>query len=585
MKIQDQKSYLQNGFFIPRLALALALLVVGGIIVLTLYREHGHIEMRERERLATQAKVIDKNLARQLDGVHRALEGIRNELLLRKGGSGMEPVNRHLKAMVDAMPGIRTFLITDRAGKIIAANREQVIGQNVSYREYFQAPFKGRNLSTLYISSPFKTILGNFVINVALIVPGQKGEFSGIVSAALDPEYFKILLSSVLYAPDMWAALAHGDGRQFLMEPERKGMAGMDLARPGSFFIRHRTSGLPATVMTGIVYATGEERLMAMRTIKPDGVPMDKPLVVAVGREWSALYAGWRREAVGKGTLFGVLLLGMTLALYFYQRRQLKFEAISVRYLEELLQAKESALNANEAKSLFLATVAHEFRTPLSILTSSADILDRYGERLSSEERTQQRDRIRAAARRMSDLVDSVLSYNLPAVSSPQNDTVAVNVREFFCKLAKEVNSVCSKGHEFKFTIADGCGTILLDKILFRRIAENLLTNAFRYTPADGAVSLQVNRKDDRLRLVISDSGIGIPEEDQKRVFEAFYRCPNVEARHGLGLGLSIVHDALTHMDGTITIDSKLGEGTTIRVEIPIVDRSDPEEQLPCTQS
>lgn len=575
MNTQGRNKYLQINLLIPRLTLLLALLVVGCIIASTLYREHGHIEQRERERLTTQVKMIDKNLARQLDGVYGALVGIRKEMPLWKGKSGTESANRLLRAMADAMPGIRTFLITDSSGTVTASNREQVIGENISYREYFQAPLQARNLTTLYISPPFRTTLGNFVINTALIIPGPKGEFAGVVSAALDPEYFKILLGSVLYSPDMWAALAHGDGKQFLMIPERKGMSGLDLAKPGSFFTLHRDRGLPYTVLTGNAHVSEAEQLMALRTIRPGGVPMDKPLVIAVGRDMSVLYADWRREALGKVALFGVLVFAITLALYFYQQRQRKFEAISAGVVEELLKAKEAAVNANEDKSRFLSTVAHEFRTPLSLLTSSTDILDRYGERLNKEERSQQHDHIRNAARQMSGLVDSVLSFNRLGAQKPLIDQVLVDVGRFCRGLAEEVGTACCYGQTFNVSIADDCGTALLDEVLFRQILENLLTNAFRYTPADGTISLHVNRESARLRVVVMDSGIGIPEEDQKRVFEAFYRCRNVETRRGLGLGLSIVHDALMHMGGTITVGSTISEGTTMLVEIPVVDQTE----------
>jgi len=585
MNIQGQKPRRRHEYLAPRLSLAAGLLITGCFIGYSMYQQYDRIAQRESERLATQAKVINENLGRQLDGVYLALQGIRKELPGWKGKNGTEQANSHLRALADAMPGVRTILVIDAKGTITICNREQFIGQNIRYREYFQAPFKGNNFSTMYISPPFRTILGNFVINIGLVIPGPDGEFNGVVSASLDSEYFKILLGSVLYAPDMWAALAHGDGRQFLMVPEREGMAGLDLDKPGSFFTRHRDSGLAANVMTGRVYATGDERLMALRSIKSGSVPMDRPLVVAVGRNTSALYADWRRESFGKGALFGILALTLTSALLFYQHHQRKFEITSARYLEELLQAKEAAQEANEAKSRLLATVAHEFRTPLSLLTSSTDILDRYDERLSPDERTRQHEHIRNAAQQMSSLVDSVLTFNLLDTHINSHKPGKIDIGQFCREIAEEAGIVCCSNHDFSTSIADNCGTVLLDKALFRRIVENLLTNAFRYTPAGGSVSFRVSRENDRLLLVITDSGIGIPDDCQNRVFEAFYRCRNVEARRGVGLGLSIVHEAISQLGGTISIDSSVGKGTSIRVEIPIVDRLDQEEQQTCTQS
>lgn len=697
MRLPTQNIRQSNDPLVPWLVLAIVLLLVSGFFAYSLYQEHGRIGKREWERLDTQAKVIDENLANQLDGLNRALEGILKDIPLWSGKNGRDTANHRLVALSDAMPGIHTFLITDAEGTITAANRGQVIGQNIRHREYFQTPLKNLNSSTLYVSPPFKTVLGNFVINVTRMISGPDGGFVGVVSATLDPKHFKVLLGSVLYASDMWAALGHGDGKLFLMVPELSGMTGQDLDNSGSLFTRHIESGRQATVL-----ADGEERMIAQRTIRPVGVPMDKPLVVAVSRDMSALYADWRQDAFGTVDLLGVLFLTMTLALFFFQQRQRKFEAISASYeatqrdsaerlklateavglgvwdydletgrltwdasmftifgkdpsrfssadydwrdtvlpedlagtetalqtainggepfntsfricrgdgevriirgvarvqfnetgkpvrviginediterqqeAEDLRQAKESAVTANAAKSRFLATVAHEFRTPLSLLISSTDILDRYGERLTAEKRTEQNGHIRSAARQMSSLIDSVLSFNRLETGRHQSSPMLLDVERVCRAIAEEVRTVWGSGHKFHVTINADCGTAMLDEILFRRILENLLTNAFRYTSAGGTVSLNISRDSNRLLMVIMDTGIGIPEEDQKLIFDEFYRGRNVEARRGLGLGLTIVHEALLRMGGTITLTSRIGEGTTMRVEIPIVDAS-----------
>ena len=107
---------------------------------------------------------------------------------------------------------------------------------------------------------------------------------------------------------------------------------------------------------------------------------------------------------------------------------------------------------------------------------------------------------------------------------------------------------------------------------LFRQILNNLLTNAFRYTPPGGVVSLNVILQKKLLLIEVTDTGIGIPDEDQAMIFDEFFRCENVENRRGLGLGLSIVRDALQQMDGDITVVSKIGEGTCIKVSIPFKD-------------
>jgi signal transduction histidine kinase len=239
---------------------------------------------------------------------------------------------------------------------------------------------------------------------------------------------------------------------------------------------------------------------------------------------------------------------------------------------DELHQALENAKSANVTMCRLLRTVAHEFRTPLGLLTGSTDILDHYWDRLTPEKRFEQNEHIRSAARQLDDLINSVVSFNRQETNSVGNFPVLLDVRTVCSAIAAEVETVWGAGHTMSVTIADDCGAAMLDEILFRRILENLLTNAFRYTQSDGTVSMNILRENSSLCLEIRDTGIGIPEEDQVSIFDAFYRSRNVEGRRGMGLGLSIVYESLAQMGGIITVNSKIGEGTTMRVEIPVDD-------------
>ncbi|MEI6209449.1 MAG: ATP-binding protein [Desulfuromonadales bacterium] len=249
---------------------------------------------------------------------------------------------------------------------------------------------------------------------------------------------------------------------------------------------------------------------------------------------------------------------------------------------EELQRAKEAAEIAALAKSRFLSVVAHEFHTPLHLLNISTDILDTYGERLSNEEKQEQHQQIRNSAQLMTNLVDSVYTFNRQEKADYSAAPVLLDIAQVCSIISGEVKRAWSKDHDFLVSISSGCGTGVLDDVLLRRILENLLTNAFRFTPAGGRVTLSVSRQDDRLNIEVSDTGIGIPEEDQEKIFEAFYRSSNVEARRGLGLGLSIVRDALQELNGSITLTSRVGKGSAFRVELPVLSLNDSQkERLP----
>jgi PAS domain S-box-containing protein len=312
-----------NSPLVQWLLLALALLVLGGVIGLDLYSEHKTIDAREREQLAAQARVVDENLSRELHATNLVLDSIRSDLPgLKAQRDGKDQIIHRLQAMAQAMPEMRTLIILDAAGTVAASNREGLIGQNYREREYFKIARHSNDPAILHVAQPFTTGLGVFAIAFVKVIRDERGAFDGVVTATVDPDYFSILLGSVRYAPDMWVSLAHGDGKLFLMVPPRPGAEGTDLNKPGSFRNRHLASGEKASVMTGVVQATGEERMLAQRVIKPANVPMDKALAVAAARDLASIFGVWREEAMVRGSLFGVLTLVSTLGLYFSQRRQ-----------------------------------------------------------------------------------------------------------------------------------------------------------------------------------------------------------------------------------------------------------------------
>lgn len=320
----------KNTFFrADWLMLVLVLLGIGVMIAVNLTIEYGRTEMRESNSLATQAKVIAENMALQLSSINLALLDIANEFSGQAKPSESEKAKLIMGTITNAMAGVRTISVFNAGGTIISSNHPEIIGKNLSYRDYFKTVQQHPDTDILYVSAPFKTLLGVWGINISRMIPGPHGEFSGIVSATLESEYFKTLLDSVRYSPDMWDAIAHGDGLQFLMVPERKDLEGINLAQPGSFFTRHRDSGQAVNTLTGTVYSTGERRIMALRTVNPPQLKMDKPLVVSVNRDLDAVFQFWRRDVAVQLGLYGVFIVFSIAGLVFYHRWQRKFEQLT----------------------------------------------------------------------------------------------------------------------------------------------------------------------------------------------------------------------------------------------------------------
>ncbi len=334
------------------LGLGFSLATLGGLVVFNLYLEHSRAADREQDRLSAQARVIAENMEFLLASANLALENIRSELSEGARPYRLQVVTLHLKTVTSTMPGIRTMNVLDAKGTIVASNRAELIGTDLRHRDYFQAIRQHPNPDMLYVSLPFKTIEGVFAINITRMIPGARGEFEGVISATLDPDYFRTLMRSVLYAPGMWDAIGHGDGLLFLMVPEREGLHGMNLAQPGSFFTQHRDSGKMATVLSGEVYSTREVRMMAQRTVHPPSLKMDKPLVVAVSRDLDLIFQPWRRDAMAQAALVGLIAVVSILGLYVFQRRQLEFERQTVEAAAALQRSAERLQLATEASGV-----------------------------------------------------------------------------------------------------------------------------------------------------------------------------------------------------------------------------------------
>ncbi len=330
--------------------LIVVLLLIGGYFAYHLNRDHARIEARESERLSHQCTVVNMNLSRQFRTINSALAGILREVpSWRKSGDGPAAAIRHLKTLNDAMPGVYTFLVFNAEGAVEASDKPELVGQNFSHRDYFQAVVKNPNRDTLYIRPPFITSRGNFTMNLARMVPGPQGEFAGLVVAALDAEEFKVLLDSVIYRPGIRAALIHGDGVPFLMAPNSKDVEGLDLVKPDSFFVKHLSSGRSANVFSGVFNYVGDERMVALQTVQEPSLSMDKPMVIVVDRPLLSMYTSWSHEVFGYGLSLAILAVLLTATLLLHQRqRRLVAQARSQSDAER--QAALEALRQGEER-------------------------------------------------------------------------------------------------------------------------------------------------------------------------------------------------------------------------------------------
>ncbi|WP_426077431.1 ATP-binding protein [Janthinobacterium sp. PSPC3-1] len=305
------------------LALGAVLLLAGSGLAFSHLAESARQQETEHERLRVLAALLANNIETDLQATNAALAGIIHDYLGAPPGPAVAlELPRRLDAMVGAMPGVRALVVLDRDGVATASSMPDVIGRNFSQRAYFQSMLRAPDAATLYVAAPYRSIRGDLIISVARMVPRKDGGFGGVVLATLDPKYFTAKFRTAMYAPDVWAVAAHGDGRQLLNYPSRPGIDGTNLDRPGTFFRRHRDSALRQNILSGKVYLTGEQRVMALETIRPPSLHMDRAIVIGLSRDEAAIAAPLRGQARAYLLVSGLLALCAAAVLYWMQRRR-----------------------------------------------------------------------------------------------------------------------------------------------------------------------------------------------------------------------------------------------------------------------
>ena len=308
--------------WIEWLFLLLGLLLVAAALAYAHLAEAARHDADERERLSVLTALLAKNIEVDLAATNLVLDGVIRDYLGNGAATGSaQALPRRLAALVDAMPGVRTMLVIDAKGKPIATNIAELADQDFSRRSYFQTARDAPDARMLYISAPFHSFKGDLVITASRMVQDQQGRFAGVVLATLDPEYFTAKFRTAMYAPDVWAVVLHGDGRQFLNYPARAANGG-NVDVPGSFLRRFRDSGYQAGVLSGVEIAGAAPRVMTMATIAPLALHMDRALIIGLSREEAAIAAPLRRQALVYVACFATLALAGASLLFWSQRRR-----------------------------------------------------------------------------------------------------------------------------------------------------------------------------------------------------------------------------------------------------------------------
>jgi two-component system sensor kinase FixL len=237
---------------------------------------------------------------------------------------------------------------------------------------------------------------------------------------------------------------------------------------------------------------------------------------------------------------------------------------------EEVSLSLEKEKELNQLKSRFVSMASHEFRTPLSSIQLSAVLIDKYAQQFESPNITKHVGKIKNAVGNLTGILNDFLSLERLEAGKTEPEFTNFDMVTFAGEITEEMQLIAKQNQQIIYQHTGVEIMVKLDQNLLKNCIINLIGNAIKYSGEDTFIEFKTEISSGQLIVVIKDNGIGIPDNDQKHLFEAFFRAHNTGNIPGTGLGLNIVTRYTNLMNGQIHFESKVNEGTSFTLSFPL---------------
>ena len=515
----------------------------------------------------------------------------------RVGGSTApkEDWDPMLAAAKAALPESGSLTVTDASGIIRHSTQRAIVGQSRSGELIFKQ-LAAATADDLVVGLPFPVLTTpvQHIVPVGRRLVTQAGAFDGTIVASVIPERYRRFFETIQVgrAGTISVLHPHGDGTVLFRAPSST--AAIEEPVRDSVLLklaRERSAG----VFHGPLVDDGPHFISAYRTI---GTPA---LIVAVSLSERDALENWRNERRVAAAAFGALTLALacTVVVLFRTvtaRERVERELAAVQRLdaerlrdtnerlagalEREQRARKDIETASYLKDEFLMTVSHELRTPLTAIYGWARVLTT--REMPREEQARAIAAIERNAHAQTRLIDDLLDVSRAISGKLRLEPRTINVAEVLRAAVETVSpAMAAKSIRFDAEYDPQTPPILADPDRLQQIVWNLLSNATKFTPEHGAVTLRLTHADAHVEITVADTGSGIDPEFLPHVFERF-RQADVGSRRrygGLGLGLAIVRHLVELHGGTVSAESAgRDRGATFRVRLPVRHVTNPAE-------
>jgi PAS domain S-box-containing protein len=252
---------------------------------------------------------------------------------------------------------------------------------------------------------------------------------------------------------------------------------------------------------------------------------------------------------------------------------QLKQE-ISLRIHAEnnAKEALQKEKELNELKTKFLSLVSHEFKTPISGILTSATLIGKYTTEEQQEKREKHLNTIKSKVKYLNTIIDDFLSIERLDTGKAIYKTTSFPLSKVLNEVIYDANMHLKEGQNIQYPQNADDITIAFDEKILELSLSNLIHNAIKYSGEGSLVTIKIKELPAHLEIEIKDQGIGIPKQEQRFIFDRYFRAENVLLTPGTGIGLNIVQNHLTNLGAAISFQSTAGKGSTFRILIPIIN-------------
>ena len=523
----------------------LALLPVFGLVIYAYTKERSEEITRSQDNLINLSNIFVSENERLIDSAHLNLN-ILSELPEVRSDD-FKKCNNLLDSILENSFYYDFFGVADASGNVICSTNLEMMG-NVSNKMYFKRTMEKEDFSIG--EHQVDNIAKKAVLNFGQLTRDKLGN-KRVVFAALDLAEINKFVSMDALPKDAIFSLVDNNGTILVRYPDIERYIGRSVPGTTKNFLAQEKEGLLEDISLDNI-----NRVFAIKHIQ------ETDLYVRIGFSKDVILAEANKVFINEILLLGLVTIITFLILEIGGRQ------LIIRQIKELPKI-------DRLKDEFVSLVSHQLRSPLTSMKWEVELLQSkdFGE-LNERQKDTLRD-LATSTEHLNVLVGELLDISRIESEKLQVNLQAVNLIEIAKDILKELNpQVIKKSLRLKIGFIDVMPNISADPLLVRQILLNLLSNAIKYTPINGTVEISVGYDDFNARVVVCDSGIGIPKEDQKRIFNRFFRASNIDPKiQGSGLGLNLAKSLVGLMKGEMGFTSEENRGATFWVTLPLANK------------